>query len=207
MRKGVAMTVIGITGPSGAGKGAVSAILREKYGFEIIDADAVYHSLVSAPSPCLDEIRRNFGDSVINEGGALNREALGQIVFGDEAKGKLFLLNKITHKYVVEKIADAIKHCRDNGTDCAVDAPLLLEAGLEKYCDFTVSVLANKQTRINRIIARDKISAYAARTRISSQKDDGYYSSNTDYTVFNDGQISLLEASVKKILSERRVAE
>ena len=49
------MTVIGITGPSGAGKGEVSRILNEKYGFPVLDADKIYHSLVSAPSDCTSE--------------------------------------------------------------------------------------------------------------------------------------------------------
>jgi dephospho-CoA kinase len=196
------MTVIGITGPSGAGKGAVSALLQTKYGFIIIDADSIYHSLVSAPSPCLNEIRQSFGDEVIAYNGALDRKALGQIVFGDE--DKLLLLNSITHKYVAEKIIDEIGHCRSRETCCAVDAPLLLEAGLDKHCDFTIAVLADKQTRVQRIISRDNISPEKAEARISSQKNDEFYSLGTDYIIRNDGDISLLEHSLDKILSERR---
>lgn len=201
------MTVIGITGPSGAGKGAVSAILQTKYGFNVIDADIVYHALVSAPSACLNEIRQRFGDGVIGQSGALDRVALSKLVFGENNGDKLLLLNQITHKYVVEKILSEIECCKSNGISCTVDAPLLLEAGLHEHCDFTVAVLADEETRFERIIARDNISSEAARTRISSQKDDEYYSSNTDYTLYNNGDISLLEATVAKILSERRVAE
>ena len=201
------MTVIGITGPSGAGKGAVSAILQTKYGFNVIDADRVYHSLVSTPSPCLDEIKQCFGDGVISADGSLDRKVLGKIVFKDGNEGKLLLLNKITHKYVACKISDEIGRCKSDGINCAVDAPLLLEAGLQEYCDFTIAVLANKEIRTERIIARDNISLEAAMTRISSQKDDEYYSSNTDYKVYNNGDVSLLEASVAKILSERRVGK
>ena len=151
------MTVIGITGPSGAGKSAVSALLQTKYGFNVIDADRVYHSLVSAPSPCLDEIKKEFGDSVIDINGALDREALGQIVFGDGNSDKLLILNKITHKYVVDKIVCDIEYCKLENTNCVVDAPLLLEAELDRVCDFTIAVLADEKTRAERIIARDSI--------------------------------------------------
>ena len=199
------MTVIGITGPSGAGKGAASAILQAKYGFDIIDADRIYHSLVSAPSPCLDEIRQCFGDDVISDDGALDRAALARLVFGEDNSDKLLLLNQITHKYVVEKILREIERCNANEINCAVDAPLLIEAGLRQYCNFTIAVLSDERMRAARIVARDKISPEKARTRISSQKSDEYYESNTDYALRNDGDISLLESSLAKILSERRV--
>ncbi len=199
------MTVIGITGPSGAGKGEVSALLQTKYGFKTIDADIVYHSLISAPSACLDEIKLHFGDTAINENGTLDRKALGEIVFGDKSGDKLLLLNKITHKYVAKQIIIEIEHCKSDGFNCTVDAPLLIEAGLDKYCDFTVAVLAEKPIRADRIISRDNISREAAMARISSQKEDDYYVENTDYTIRNDGDISLLESSLASILSERRV--
>ena len=203
--KGVAMTVIGITGPSGAGKGALCAILQTKYGFNVIDADGIYHSLVSAPSPCLDEIRLNFGDGVINEDGSLDRAALSKLVFGNGNADRLLLLNQISHKYVAEKILSEIENNRSQNKNCVVDAPLLIEAGLTQYCDFTIAVLADDKTRIERIITRDNISYERAAMRISSQKSREFYTENTDYTVTNDYDISLLESSILKILSERRV--
>jgi len=200
------MTVIGITGPSGAGKGAVSIILREKYSFHIIDADSIYHSLVSAPSPCLEEITLHFGSCVINENGALDRKALSPLVFGIGNEDKLLLLNKITHKYVIEKILSDIEHCKARSANCVVDAPLLFEADLQKYCDFTISVIADEKSRIERIVTRDNISKEKAMERISSQKSDDYYTSRANYVINNNGDISLLESSVAKMLSERSVA-
>ena len=93
------MVVIGITGPSGAGKGAVSRILNEKYGFPVLDADEIYHSIVNCPSPCLQEISEEFGRGVINPNGSLNRTALSELVFGDENKDKLKILNQIFRKF------------------------------------------------------------------------------------------------------------
>lgn len=199
------MTVIGVTGPSGAGKGEVSRILQNKYEFAVIDADGIYHSLVSAPSPCLDEIIFHFGKDVINSSGALDRQVLGKLVLGESNREKLLLLNDITHKYVVKEIQDKIKYYSRGKTNCVIDAPLLIEAGLGNDCDFTVSVLADDCVRIERISKRDKISMHDAKIRISSQKIDDFYISNTDYSIVNNGDICLLEASVSRILSERRV--
>ena len=77
------MLVIGLTGPSGAGKGEVSHILKS-HGAEIIDADAVYHSLLVPPSPCLDALCARFGKDVLNASGELDRQKLGSIVFSNQ---------------------------------------------------------------------------------------------------------------------------
>ena len=199
------MLVMGITGPSGAGKGEISKILRERYGFAVIDADKVYHDLVSFPSPCLEEIRVEFGDSVIDSEGSLNRHALGKIVFGEENTQRLAVLNGITHKYVVSEIKELIADYKEKDCDCVIDAPLLFEAKLDDECDFTVCVLADRELRAERISCRDKISIEDALLRISSQKNDEYYTSKSDYIISNDGSTDQLEAILTRILSERRV--
>jgi len=199
------MTVIGITGPSGAGKGEVSRILQTKYGFSVIDADSIYHSLVSAPSPCLDEIILHFGKNVIDRSGGLDRQALGKLVLGERNRERLLLLNNITHKFVVKEIREKIKQCKFEKSNCVIDAPLLIEAGLNGDCDFTVSVLAIDSVRAERISRRDNISLDDAKVRISSQKSDSFYVSNTDHSIINNGDIRLIESSVFEILSERRV--
>ena len=199
------MTVIGITGPSGAGKGAVSKILNEKYGFPVIDADKVYHSLVSSPSDCLEEIRKSFGDGVIDKHGALDRRELAKIVLGEENGENLMLLNSITHKYVVAEIRKMLITLKSSAPVCVIDAPLLIEAGLCNDCTFTLSVIADKSVRAERISARDGISPSAAIKRINSQKKDDFYLQNTDHSVTNNTDIESLSLSVERILSERRV--
>lgn len=199
------MTVIGITGPSGAGKGEVSRILKEKYGFPILDADKIYHSLVSAPSDCLNEIREEFGDGVIQENGSLDRKALSNLVFGEANKEKLNILNKITHRHVVEKIEKSLKDLKETANVCIIDAPLLIEAGLCEKCGLTISVLASKEVRAARISQRDGIGQDAALKRINSQKEDCFYINNTDCPVTNDGDLSLLSNRVEDILQKRGI--
>ena len=200
------MRVIGITGPSGAGKGEAARILKDKFGFSVIDADKVYHSLVSQPSDCLNEIVSSFGESVLDDKGGLDRTKLGRIVLGCENADKLERLNRITHKYVVDEMRKKVDSLASSDIECCViDAPLLIEAGLCDDCDITVSVLGDKDERARRISLRDGISIEAALRRIASQKHDEFYIQNTQYAVYNNGDINSLLSSLIKILSEGRV--
>lgn len=196
------MTVIGITGPSGAGKGMASQILKNKYGFSVIDADEVYHELVSKPSECLEEIKNHFGESVIKSDGTLDRSELRKYVFGKENKENLLLLNSITHKHVVIEIKKTISNLAQTESVCIIDAPLLIEAGMCPMCDFTISVIADNDIRAKRIAMRDSIGLDEAMLRISSQKDDEYYISNTSFFVKNNGNLNELAASLDKTLHD-----
>ena len=197
------MIIIGLTGPSGAGKGVVSEILRKKYGFHTIDADKVYHTLVSSSSKCLDEIKEHFGENVIAHDGSLDRCMLREKVFGKENAERLDLLNKITHKHVLNSIREEMSTLDLRISGCVVDAPLLIESGFVSECDFTISVLADESIRAKRISQRDGLSVYDSLKRIRSQKADDYYIENTDYSIINDGDLSSLEPSLSKILNER----
>lgn len=190
------MTVIGLTGPSGSGKGKIAEILSE-YGIQHINADSVYHNILIPPSPCLDELVETFGYKILNAGGQLDRRALGAIVFGDENKQKLERLNSITHKYVCARIRQIIRYFESmDRKACVIDAPLLLESGLDRDCDFVISVLADAELRSRRISQRDDISLEAANLRIRSQKSDSFYIDGADIVIYNNGDEDQLRASL-----------
>ena len=199
------MVTIGLTGPSGAGKGAVGEILRQ-HGFVVIDSDEVYHKIISKPGDCVTELANTFGVEIICGDGSLNRAALAKIVFEEGNGHKLNALNEITHKYVVREIREMIVSLRcAMPAACVIDAPLLFEAGLEKDCAFTIAVLANKYTRAERIAIRDKITREQALARISAQKADEFYISQSNYVIYNDGDYSSLHCRVNDILNDRRM--
>ena len=197
------MLVIGLTGPSGAGKGTVGAILAE-YHIPVIDADAVYHELLIPPSPCLDALRERFGSAVLFPDGALNRRALGEIVFSDP--NALKDLNRIAHGYVMEEIRNQLKLLQKRNIPVAViDAPQLFEAEADKDCNLIVSVLADKRIRLERIMARDGIDAEAALRRMEAQKNDEFFKTHSDYVLENNGNPDLLRPEIQKILLETGV--
>ena len=199
------MRIIGVTGPSGAGKGAVSAVLKSE-NIKIIDADAVYHSVIAPPSECLDELVDFFGGDILSVSGELDRPSLSKKVFGEENKDNLLILNRITHKYVSKRIDELLKEYRvENIIACVIDAPLLIEAGLDKICDFTVAVLADKNIRAERLVARDNINFEAVMKRIESQKSDKFYIDNSDYTLYNNGEIQELHNKIEEIVTKEGV--
>lgn len=188
------MLIIGVTGPSGAGKGAVSDYLKSKYGFKIIDADRVYHDIISAPSPCVSELVEHFGKGILNEIGGIDRKSLSLLVFGEENRERLLLLNKITHKYVMSEIEKTVELYSQSGADVTViDAPLLIEAGVDEMCDYTVAVVADKSIRAERIAKRDGIDKDAALLRINSQKPDSFYKEKCDFVLQNNSDAKALE--------------
>ena len=194
------MLVIGLTGPTGAGKGAVATIF-EGYGIPVINADRVYHELITPPSSCLQELVEIFGKEILLPDGSLNRRALASIVFSDPAARET--LNTVTHRYVMEEIKTRMERLRREGIPvAALDAPQLFEAGAHKACGAVVSVLAERQTRLERIVARDSITPEAAMRRILAQKSDEFFKTHSDYIIENNGNIELLTPQVHRILAE-----
>lgn len=176
------MRVIGITGPTGAGKttalGALTAL-----GGEIIDADAVYHELTASSDGLRQELTARFGP--VYENGQLARKKLGAIVFQDPAA--LEDLNAITHKYISQAVGARLDAARARGCPAAaIDAIALLEGGLLDFCDCTVAITAPESLRIRRIMAREGISEEYARMRVSAQHSGEWFRERCDYCLEND---------------------
>ena len=193
------MKIIGLTGPSGSGKGALCALLSE-HKIPSVDADRVYHQLLVPPSSCLDALHKRFGDKILKDDGTLDRAALAKIVFAHGSQRELSDLNRITHKFVVEKINDIIADFNKKGFAAAViDAPALIEAEIDKNCDIVVSVVADKDVRVKRIIERDGLSEEAALARINAQKPEAFYREHADVVICNNGDLLALKKEAEKI--------
>lgn len=196
------MMVLGLTGPTGAGKGKVSEVFYTLYGIPSIDTDRVYHDLLVPPSACLDELVSVFGSEILNADGSLNRPILSKIVFSDASREKQTRLNHITHKYVLSRTAEILEAYRlENIPAALVDAPLLYESGFDEKCDKVIAVLAPLEMRRTRIIARDHLSEERATARLNMQKSDDFYTSRADYIIVNDGDPSALVERVSQIVA------
>ena len=194
------MLVIGLTGPTGAGKGEVANIFA-RYGIPVLNADRVYHELITPPSSCLQELVEAFGKEILLPNGSLNRRVLGGIVFNDPTAREH--LNSITHRYVMEEVKTQMERFRRDGVPVAVfDAPQLFEADAHRACGAVISVLADRRLRLERIMMRDGITAEAAMRRILAQKSDEFFKANSDYIIENNGTIELLAPQVHRILKE-----
>lgn len=192
--------VVGLTGQTGAGKTSVSKSFSDK-NFSVINADHISRLVVEKGKPCLDEINRYFGRKVIKTDGTLNRSQLGEIVFTD--KNKLELLNSIIYPYITAEIRKLISELSCKGCRLILlDAPTLFESHADDFCDIIVSVIADKDIRLNRIIKRDNISKEAAQNRINSQLDENFFIENSDYIIENNRDLNKLYESTEEVVDK-----
>lgn len=174
--------IFGITGGTGAGKTTVCDEFRN-LGIYVCDCDKIAHSIINTV-PCRSELTDEFGDMILNADGSVNRKILGGIVFTD--RDKLGALNKITHKYIKRAVIEEIENCK--GEMAGVDGAVLIGSGIEDILDCMVSVIADEETRLLRIMERDGISREDANKRICSQKNNEFYLANSDYIIYNNGE-------------------
>lgn len=190
--------IIGLTGQTGAGKSSVREILR-KNGAAVIDADSVAHEITDSNVDCIYDIVCRFSCLVLNEKGKINRKALGRRVFSD--KKELAALNKIIFPYILEAIEhEVLGHIAKGTENIVIDGATVIESGCGKMCDVLVSVVAEEETRLERIIRRDGITKADAERRISAQKPEEFYTENSDFVIRNDSTHSELEHRVNSVL-------
>lgn len=169
---------IGLTGPTGAGKGYVGEQLKKR-GFKIIDCDYYVRKAEEKGSPVLDELAKEFGADILTDG-ELNRRLLAQRAF--ESKEKTDALNKIVHPPVIEL-------CKQQADGlCVLDAPQLFEANAQNDCYKVIAVVAPDEMRFERILKRDNLTPRQAFIRMNAQFDNDYYIERSDYVIYNDGR-------------------
>ncbi|MBE6580068.1 MAG: dephospho-CoA kinase [Ruminococcaceae bacterium] len=200
------MKVIGLTGPSGAGK-TLAAEIFAAFGVPTIDADAVYHDILARGDDCTKELAAAFGREILDKNGLVSRRALANTVFGKpDTPTLLHTLNTITHKYVMSDIKKMLSSMAAAGISAVLlDAPLLFEANAQTLCDVVIALLAPYSQRLSRIIERDGIDEAAAAKRLAAGKDDAFYRSRCGYILENDGNKAALTDKIKKLLMETGV--
>ena len=201
------MKIIGLTGPSGSGKGLCCEYFRS-IGIPCIDTDQVYHDLLLPPSECAKELVSRFGHNILKEDQSIDRKKLAAIVFSDTSGKAVEDLNHISHKYVKDKTLALLDQFKEQQNDAAVvDAPLLFEAEFDKFCDFSIAVLADREKRLERIMMRDMLSTETANARLSAQKNDDFYICQANHILYNNGEREDVYASLADILRGENISE
>lgn len=195
-----AIRVIGLTGPTGAGKSTVADEWR-RAGVPIIDADSAARRVTEKGAPCLTELARVFSSAILNEDGTLNRKELARRAFADAESTAA--LNRITHPAIIAEMQTALERAADDGHALAVlDAPLLYEAGADALCDGIVAVMAPADVRLARIMARDNIDEPTARQRMNAQKSDDFYCRDGVTVIANEADETALRHRAKAVLEQ-----
>ena len=165
-RGDISMLRIGLTGGIASGKSTVATMLRE-LGFAVLDADSLAHKLVEPGQPAYEEVLREFGPTILDAKGGVDRRKLGAIVFAD--REKLDRLNRIVHPRVKAAILGQFEEWSRNGKPAAfVEAALLVEAGYVKELDGLVVAWSQPEQQVARLRERG-LSEEEARKRIAAQ--------------------------------------
>ena len=174
------MKVIGLTGGIGSGK---TTILKwfETQNIPCFESDAVAKTLLN--SSLKSRISKIFGNNIYNSSGILNRKKLAARVFNNPKE--LAKLNVIVHP-AVENAFEDFKQKHKEDSIIIKEAAILFESGGYKNCDAIILVIASEESRIQRVLKRDKIKKKDIETRIRLQWSDDKKKVLSDYLIQNE---------------------
>jgi dephospho-CoA kinase len=180
------MPIVALTGGIAAGKSTVSAVLEE-LGALVVDADALARVAVEPGGPALAAISTRFGEGVLDDTGALNRAALGEIVFADP--GARLELERIVHPIVGNLSQEAFTRAGAEHPDRVLvyAVPLLAESARQAEFDLVVVVHAPAEERINRLRQHRGLSQSEASARVMAQASDDERLSLADIVIDASG--------------------
>jgi dephospho-CoA kinase len=186
--------VVGLTGGIGSGKSTVAAMLVDR-GATLIDADAITRELQAPGQPVLAAIVERFGPDVVGPDGALDRQALADLVFPDP--DALADLNAIVHPAVGVEIARRLEEATATGGIVVLDIPLLVESGRDDLAA-TIVVDVDPEVAVERLVRHRGLDPDDARARQARQAGRDERLARADHVVANDGDLDALAAEVDR---------
>jgi dephospho-CoA kinase len=192
--------IIGLTGGIASGKSSVASQL-ERLGAAVVDADRLAREVVEPGEEALNQIVAAFGTEVLNGDGTLNRAALGARVFADPQARRT--LESITHPAIRQRAEASLAKLQQAGVANAFYvAPLLFEAGIASRVSEVWVVYLDRETQLERLMARDGLDREAALARIASQMPMEEKKLLGRIVIDNRGSREELEAQVLRIWRE-----
>ena len=191
------MKVIGLTGGIGSGKSTVSRFLAE-LGAIILDVDRVGHEAFKPDTEIWRQVVAAFGSQILTPGGDIDREKLGEMVFGNPES--LARLNRIMHPRMHEIVTAQLDDYRRQGMDVVIlEAPLLIEAGWASSVDEVWVTAAAEATVLSRLEAQKGLSRQQSLARIHSQLSSEERVRHADVVIDTDCDLEELKTRVGEL--------
>ena len=157
---------IGMTGGIACGKSTVSSYFK-RYDISIIDTDLISREIVKKDQPALKEIKKEFGDMVIDDNGYLDRKLMRSIIFSDENARKK--LENILHPKIRNETIRQANNAE--GAYQIIVIPLLTQSDLKKLLNRILVVDCSEKIQIKRLMKRDNESVEIAQNILAAQDD------------------------------------
>lgn len=193
------MRHLALTGGIGSGKSTVAAFFAE-LGATIIDADAISRSLMKPGQAVLAAVVETFGPQLLDAEGHLDRQALADIVFNDDAARQR--LNAIVHPAVRTESTrqfDAAVAADPEHAVVIQDIPLLVETGQPETFDGVIVVTADQDIRLKRLVESRGMNLADAQARIAAQATDAQRRAVADWVVDNSGTLAATQDQVNAV--------
>lgn len=193
-----------LTGGIGSGKSTVAKFFAQ-LGATIIDADEISRSLMEPGHPVLATVVETFGEQLLNEHGQLDRQALADIVFQDDAAREQ--LNAIVHPAVRQEATLQRTTALELDPTHAVviqDIPLLVESGQAAQFDGVIVVATDLNTRLQRLTQTRGMLLEDAKARINAQASDEDRAAVATWLIDNSGSLEGTKTQVAAVWQEIR---
>ena len=184
---------IGLTGGIGSGKSTVSALLAQR-GAVIIDADAITKELQAPGTEVFTKMVERFGEGIVAADGTLDRQAVADIVFADEAALKD--LNDIVHPAVGAETTRRILEQADTDHLVVLDIPLLVESAGKRPVAGILVVDVDPEVAVERLVAQRGFSEADARARMARQATREERLAKADLVLDNSGTLEDLARQI-----------
>jgi dephospho-CoA kinase len=192
------MLKVGLTGGIGAGKSEVSRRLAS-YGALVIDADQIAREVVEPGTPGLAQVVGLFGTGVLAPDGTLNRQRLGEIVFGDdELRAKL---NSLIHPLVGARLRE-LEQGADADAILVEDVPLIAENDLADFYDLVVVVDVPPRLQEERLVRDRGMTPDQVAVRMAAQASREQRLAIAGIVVDNSGSLAELDREVGELWAE-----
>lgn len=180
---------IGITGGIGSGKTTICKIF-ETLGIPVFYADTVAKEIMVSDEILIKGVQDAFGKESYTAEGVLNNKHIAGIVFNNAKQ--LAKLNELVHPAVFRAFDNWVKQVPSSVPYILKEAALLFESGSYKMCDQNILVIAPEETRLQRVMQRDGVTAEQVRARMDKQLPDEEKIKLTDHIIYNNETDSLI---------------